>query len=113
MASSSLRHHMERSHGNILTHILGLDVGGGGLEMCVVLLPRVLTVMKISVEGCLERAHNPGRICENFMYSHGKSKIATLQQIPATLHQYDTFGIHMQAERLGKHKYTSKCDRAT
>ena len=32
MAASSIRHHMERSHGIVLTQIREVDVGEGGPE---------------------------------------------------------------------------------
>ena len=44
MAASSLRQHIERSHGIVLPNIRGVDIGGGGPETYKVLFPRIFEV---------------------------------------------------------------------
>ena len=51
MAASSLRHHIERSHGKLLPKVRGVDVGGGGLEVYKLLLPRIIKSVECTVEG--------------------------------------------------------------
>ena len=45
-----------------------IDVGGGGPEIYKVSLPRILKLVECPVEGCPERAKNPGILVEHFMY---------------------------------------------
>ena len=68
MASSSLRHHMERSHGIVLPQIRGVDVGEGGMETYKVSFLRILKSMEYPVESFLERGKTPVRMREHFMY---------------------------------------------
>ena len=42
MAASSLCHHMEITHSIVLPHTQGVDIVGGGPEICVVSFPREL-----------------------------------------------------------------------
>ena len=42
MSASSLRTHMERTHGNIMTHTCGVDIVGGVVETYVVSFPYVM-----------------------------------------------------------------------
>ena len=72
MAASSLRHHMERSHGIVLTRVREVDVGGGGPETYKLLFLRILKSVECLVEGCPERGKTPGRLRDNFMYLHWK-----------------------------------------
>ena len=50
MVESSLRHHMERSHGILLNHIRGVDVGGRGPETYKVSFSRVLMSVECPLE---------------------------------------------------------------
>ena len=68
MATSSLCHHMKRSHGILVPQIRRVDVGGGGTDTYKVLLPRILKLMGCPVEGCPARANTMERLRENFMY---------------------------------------------
>ena len=77
--ASSLRNHMERKHGKILTQTCGMGVRVGRAENCVVSFPCVLTSVACPVEGCPTKAHNPGRLREHFMYRHCKANIAIIQ----------------------------------
>ena len=51
MAVPSLRHHLEKNHGRILTQTCGVDSGKGRADMYVVSLPRTLRVVTFPVEG--------------------------------------------------------------
>ena len=42
MAASSLLYHIERAHGRLLPHMREVDVGGVGMEVYKVSLPRIL-----------------------------------------------------------------------
>ena len=55
-----------------------MDIGGGGPEIYVVSFPRVFKFAVLPVDGRPVRAHNPGRMRNNFMYRHWKSKIAII-----------------------------------
>ena len=58
MAASSLRHHMERSHGIVLTRVREVEVGGGGPETYKVSFPRILKLVECPMEGCPARGKN-------------------------------------------------------
>ena len=60
-------------------------VGRGGPETYVVYFLRVLKSVVFPVYECPERANNPGRLREHFMYWHWKSKVEILQEVPETL----------------------------
>ena len=51
MDASSLRHHMERSHGIVLPHIGGVDVVGGHPDTYKVSFPHILKSVEFPVEG--------------------------------------------------------------
>ena len=78
MDASSLRHHMDRTHGRVLLQVRGVDVGGGGLEVNKVSFPRILKLVDCPVEGCLASTKTPGRLREHFIYRHWNSKVAIL-----------------------------------
>ena len=59
---------------------MGVDVQGGGPDIYKVLFPRIIKSMECSVEGCLDREKNPGRLRENFMYRHWKLRLAIMQE---------------------------------
>ena len=59
-----LCHNMEITHCKIFSHTHGVDIVGAGADMCVISLPFVLMLVTCLVEGCPERAHNPGRLCK-------------------------------------------------
>ena len=67
MAAYSLLHHMERSHGTVLPHKRGLEVGQGGMETYMMSFTRVLRSVECPVDICPERENNPGRLMEHFM----------------------------------------------
>ena len=46
MDASSMRHHMERSHGKVLQQVRGVDVGGGGQEFYKDFFPRILNLVE-------------------------------------------------------------------
>ena len=50
--TSSLRHHVDLSHGIVMPQTWGVDVSGGGLETYVVSFPRVLNSVTCPVDGC-------------------------------------------------------------
>ena len=51
MVLASLHHHMERTHGIVLPHTRGVDVGGGGPETYVVYFTRVLKLVAFLLDG--------------------------------------------------------------
>ena len=95
---------MERAHGRLLQQARVVDVGGGGLEVYKVSFPWILNLVDSPVEGCPAKAKTPGRLRENFMFRHWKSKVNILQEGPEPLPRCDQCGIHMQAARLFKHR---------
>ena len=100
MVASSLRHHMERAHGIVLSQNRGVDVNGGGPDTYVVSFLWVLELVAYLVDGCPERVNNPGRLREHFMYLHWKSKVVIIQEVPELLPQCNHCGIHMAAAQL-------------
>ena len=50
MSAFYLQHHMERSHGIVMTQVRGVGVGGGGQYIYKVLLPRILNLVECPVE---------------------------------------------------------------
>ena len=64
-------------------------------------------------EGRPAREKTPGRLRENFMFWHWKSKVAILQEGPEPLPRYDQCGMHMQAARLFKHRKLDKFHKLT
>ena len=113
MEASSFRHHMERSHGILLPPIRRVEVRGGGPETYKVSLPRIFKSMEFPVEVCLARANTPGRLRDNFMYQHWKSKVAIMQEGIELLPQCDQCGMHIPAARIFNHRQADKCNKAT
>ena len=60
VATSSLRHHMDITHGIVLTHTRGVDVGGGVTEIYVVYFPRLLNLVACPVDILPTRGENQG-----------------------------------------------------
>ena len=102
MAASSLWHQMERSHGRLLPQLRGVDVGVGGLEVYKVSFYRILKSEEFPVEGCPAKAKTPGRLRENFMFRHWKSKVAIFHERLEPLPHCDQCRMHMQEARLFK-----------
>ena len=114
MAASSLRHHMEMSHGRVFPQVRVVDVGGGRLkEVYKVSFQRILKLVECPVEGCLAREKKPGRLREIFMFRHCNLKVAILKEGPEPLPLCDQYGIHMQAARLFKRRQLEKCHKLT
>ena len=84
MTASLLWDPTERTYRNILKQFHGMDIRGGAVDTYVVSFPRILTVVTCPVEGCPERAHNPGWLREHFIYRHWKSKIVILGEVLVT-----------------------------
>ena len=110
MAASSLQHHMERNHGNILAHTHGVDVGIEGVKTYVVSFPCNLKLVALLMEGCLERAQTSGRISQHFICRHWKFKIAILQEGPPPLPWCANCGMNVTAARMERHKQTTRCN---
>ena len=104
---------MESYHRIVIPHNRGVEVGGGGPETYVVSFPQALKSVACPVDGCPERAHNPVRLRENFMYWHWKAKISILQEGLAPLPQCDQYGMHMPVSRMWIHKRTDRRERVT
>ena len=104
---------MEITHSNILKQTCGVDVGGGGAETYVLSLTCVLTLVKLLVEGCTARVHNPGSLRKHFMYRHRKYKIAILQEGPYLILQCTNCIMHMPKDRLERYKHTTSYNRVT
>ena len=65
------------------------------------------------MEGCPTRAKTPGRLGDHFVFWHYKSKVVILQEVPEPLPWCDQYGIHLQADRLFKHRQSDKCHKST
>ena len=104
---------MESSHGIVLPHVRGVEVGGGGPEIYMVLFLRILKLVECPVEGFPERAKTPGILGENFMYGQWKSKVAIMQEVPELLPRCEKCGMHMPAANIFKHRQSEKCHKAT
>ena len=63
-----------------MTQTQGVDFGVWGTGLYVVSFPCVLTLLEYMLEGFPERAHDPGRIREHYIYRHWKSQIAILRE---------------------------------
>ena len=113
MVVSSLRHHMERSHGIVVRQGRGVDVEGGGSEIYKVSFQQILKSVDCPVEGCPARAKTPGRLRKHFMYRHWKSKVSIMQEGPEQLPRCDQCGMHMPTARIFKHGQSNKCHKAT
>ena len=113
MAASSLRHHLERAHGRVFPQVRGVNVRGGGMDVLKFLFPCILNSMDCLVEGCPAKAKPPGRLWENFMFRHWKSKVAILQEGPEPLPLCDQCGMHMQVARLFKQRHSDKFHKST
>ena len=62
------------------------------------------------MEGCPERANNPGRLHEHFLYRHWKMKVEIVQEGPKPLPRCDQYGMHINAARIFKHRKADKCN---
>ena len=109
MAASFLHRHMEISQGIVITKTGGVDVGGGVTETYVVSFPRVLKSVACLVDGCPERAHNPDRLRDNFMYPHWKAKVVILHEGPEPLPQCGHCGMYIMAGGLERHSRAARC----
>ena len=99
---------MEIVHGRVFKEVRGVDVGGGGMEVYKVSSPWILKLLECLVEVCLAKTKTPGRLRENFMFCHWKSKVAILQEVPEPLPRCNQCGMHIQAARLFKHWQSEK-----
>ena len=59
------------------------------------------------------REKNPGRLRENFMYRHWKSKVNILQEGKEPLPGCDNCGMHIPAAKLIIHRRRYRCNKAT
>ena len=89
MAASSMRHHMGITHGRVFPHVMGVDVGGGGIEVYKVSFPWILDLVDCLVDKFPAKAKTPGRLRGQFMFFHCKSKVAILQEGPKPLPRCD------------------------
>ena len=67
---------------------------------------RVLKSAACPVERFPERANNPARLREHFMYLHWKYKMDILQEGQDPLPRRDHCGIHIRVARTIKHSLT-------
>ena len=75
--------------------------------------PNIINSVDCQVEECPTREKTLGRLWENFMVWHWKSKLAILQEVQEPLPWYDKCGMHMQSVRLFKHRQSDKCHKST
>ena len=113
MAASYLQHHMDIAHGKVLPQVRGVDIGGGVLEVYKVSFLRILRSVDCPMEGCLSKAKKKGRLRDQFIFRHCKSKVAILHEGPKLSPRCDQFRMHTQADRLFKHKHLNKCHKST
>ena len=95
---------MDFAHGIYVPYTWGVDIGGVGPETYVVSLPLVIKSVDCLVKISLARAHNMGRLRENFMYQYWKANIAILQEGLTPLPWCDHCDMHMPSARLYRHK---------
>ena len=79
----------------------------------MVSFPRVLQEVNFSVKGCPEVAHSVGRLCENFMCCHFKSKVEVVKEGTEPLPSCDLCGMYIPEGRLIRHIRTAHCDKET
>ena len=85
MSAASLHNHMERTHGIVLSHNRGVELGGWGAKTSVVSFPRVLKLVVCRVDGCPARAKKSGRLREQFIYRNWKAKVEIIHEGPEPL----------------------------
>ena len=56
-------------------------------------------------------AHSEGRLRENFMYHHFRSKVAMVQEVEDPLPRCDLCVIHITAGRIIRHRRTARCNK--
>ena len=113
MNASSLQHHTERACVRLFPQMWDVDVGGGGLEVYKVSFPRILKSVDSLVEVYPAKPKNLVRLREHFMFSHWKSKLAILQEVPELLPWCYKCGMHLQAARLFKYRKLDNCHNST
>ena len=111
MAASSLWHHMERTHGKLLTQARGVNIEGGVLEVYKVSFPRILKLVDFLVGKCPAKAKKPGRLRVHFMFRHWKLEVAIFQEGTEPLPRCDQCGMHMQTDRIFKKRQSNKCHK--
>ena len=90
----------------------GVEVGEGGTDIYKMSFLRILKSVECPVEVCPARAKTLGRLRENFMYRHWKSKVDIIKEGPEPLPQCDQCGMHMTAAIILKHRQSDKCHKA-
>ena len=110
---SSLRHHMEQSHGVILPHMQVVDMGRVGPTTYMFSFPRILKLVVFPVPGCPEIAHSIFRMQEHIMYIHFRSKVAVLQKWRNNLPRCDMWIMNIPAVNMIKRQRTSHCFKNT
>ena len=96
-----------------ITYLGGVDFCGGGEEIYVVSLPRVLKLVACPVGGFPVRSHSTVRLIENFVYWHWKAKDAILQDLPAPLLRCGHCVMNMPEAWMKRHRRTDTCKKAT
>ena len=77
----------------------------------MVSFPKVLQEVICTVPGCPVVAHSAGRLRENFMFRHFRSKVAVVQEGKDPMHRYDLCGMYIPADRLISHRNTARYDK--
>ena len=73
---------------------------------------RIFKLVAFPVEMCATRAHNPGRVRENFMYRYCKENSALMQGGPVPLQRCNHCGMHMTEAQLEKNRRTARCKKS-
>ena len=76
-------------------------------------LPQIIKSVECPAEGCLATEKPLGRLRENSMLRHWKSKVAILQEGPEPLPWCDQCGMHMMVDKIFKHSQLYKCHKST
>ena len=101
-----------------ITHILdlsqtrGVNVGRGGTETYRVSFLQVLKSLAFPLAGCLERAEEPRRLREHFMYRQCKLRLEIIQEGTEPLPRCDHCEIHIPAVHMIKHIRTERRNKA-
>ena len=74
----------------------------------MVSFPKVLQEVICTVPGCPVVAHSAGRLRENFMFRHFRSKVAVVQEGKEPLPRCEFCGMHMLTGWLIRHRKTAR-----
>ena len=111
MADSSLRQHMERTHGILFLQVRGRGRRGRRTGVIQGVVPSYSKVGGLPGGGMPGQGKKTRRLRKFFMFCHWKSRVAIFQEGTEPLPRCDQCGMHMQAVRLLKHRESHNCHK--